>query len=96
MKNNQIIIYNTEDGETKIKVEVENDTVWLSQKQMAELFQITIPNINQHINNIIKEGELSKKATIKKSLIVQKEGVRNIQREVALLNLDMIILVDYR
>lgn len=95
-KNNQIIIYNTEDGEMKIKVKVEDDTVWLSQKQMAELFQTTIPNINQHINNIIKEEELAKKATIKKFLIVQKEGGRDIKREVVLLNLDMIISVGYR
>jgi hypothetical protein len=95
-KNNQIIIYNTEDGETKIEVRLENETVWLSQKQMAELFQTTIPNINQHINNVVKEGELVPKATIKKSLIVQKEGGRDIKREVVLLNLDMIISVGYR
>jgi len=95
-KNNQIILYNTEDGQTKIEVRVEDETVWLSQKQMAELFQTTIPNINQHINNILKEEELDQKATIKKSLIVQKEGDRDITREVILLNLDMIISVGYR
>lgn len=95
-KNNQIIIYNTEDGQTKIEVKLENETVWLSQKQMAELFQTTIPNINQHINNIVKEGELEQKETIKKSLIVQKEGGRDIKREVVLLNLDMIISAGYR
>jgi len=95
-KNNQIILYNTEDGQTKIEVRVEDETVWLSQKQMAELFQTTIPNINQHINNILKEEELDQKATIKKSLIVQKEGDRDITREVILLNSDMIISVGYR
>ena len=95
-KNNQIIIYNTEDGQTKIEVQMNDETVWLSQKQMSELFQTTVPNINQHINNILKEGELAQKATIKKSLIVQKEGGRDIKREVVLLNLDMIISVGYR
>lgn len=94
--NSQILLYQTKDGATKIEVKVENETVWLSQKQIAELFQTTVQNINQHINNIVKEGELAIKATIKKSLIVQKEGGRDIKREVVLLNLDIIISVGYR
>jgi len=56
-KNNQIIIYNTEDGETRIEVKVENETVWLSQKQMAELFDCTVENIIFHLQNIFKSGE---------------------------------------
>ena len=95
-QNNKIILYNTEDGETKIEVAVENDTVWLNQKQMAELFQTTVANINQHVGNVIKEGELEEISTIKKSLIVQKEGDRSINREVVFYNLDMIISVGYR
>lgn len=95
-QNNKIILYNTEDGETRIEVAVEDDTVWLSQKQMAELFQTTVANINQHIGNVIKEGELQEISTIKKSLIVQKEGDRSINREVVFYNLDMIISVGYR
>lgn len=95
-QNNKIILYNTEDGETKIEVAVEDDTVWLNQKQMAELFQTTVANINQHVGNVIKEGELEEISTIKKSLIVQKEGDRSINREVVFYNLDMIISVGYR
>lgn len=94
--NNKIIIYNTEDGKTNIEVSLEGETVWLSQKQMAELFQTTVANINQHVGNILKEGELEEIPTIKKSLIVQKEGNRSINREIVFYNLDMIISVGYR
>ncbi|MFA6285684.1 MAG: RhuM family protein [Parcubacteria group bacterium] len=95
-QNNKIILYNTEDGETKIEVAVEDDTVWLNQKQMAELFQTTVANINQHVGNVLRERELEEISTIKKSLIVQKEGDRSINREVVFYNLDMIISVGYR
>ncbi len=95
-KNNKIILYKTEDGKTEIEVNLENETAWLSQKQMAELFQTTVANINQHVRNVLKEGELAEFPTIKKSLIVQKEGNRSINREVVFYNLDMIISVGYR
>lgn len=95
-QNNKIILYNTEDGKTEIEVNVEDETVWLSQRQMAELFQATVANINQHVGNVLKEGELEEVSTIKKSLIVQKEGMRSIKREVVFYNLDMIISVGYR
>ena len=72
--NSQIIIYQTEDNRTKIDVRLENETVWLSQKMMAELFQTTVPNINIHLKNIYEEGELADRATIKELLIVQQEG----------------------
>jgi hypothetical protein len=70
----QLIIYQTETGETKLEVRLENETVWLTQKLMAELFQTTVPNINIHLKNIFEEGELDPKATIKDSLIVRLAG----------------------
>ena len=72
----QIIIYTTEKGETKLEVRLENETIWLTQKQMAVLFQTTIPNINMHLKNIYDEGELAFKSTIKDFLIVRLEGNR--------------------
>ncbi len=99
MKNknkSQLIIYQTELGETKIDVRFQDETVWLSQQLMAGLFQTTVSNVNIHIKNIFEEGELNKKATIKDFLIVRKEGTRDIQRNVEYYNLDMIISVGYR
>lgn len=75
-KQSQIIIYKTETGETKIDVRFDGDTVWLTQKLLAKLFGVTIPTINEHIKNIYKEGELQESSTIRKFLIVQKEGIR--------------------
>lgn len=92
----QLIIYQTETGETKIDVRFQDETVWLSQQLMAELFQTTIPNINMHIKNIFEEGELEREATIKDFLIVRKEGTRDVQRSVEYYNLDMIISIGYR
>ncbi len=95
-KNNQIIIYNTEDGETKIEVAVENETVWLSQKQMAELFDCTIENVIFHLQNVFESAELSQDSTTKESLVVQKEGNREVKRLTKLYNLDAIISIGYR
>ena len=95
-KNNQIIIYNTEDGETKVEVKVENETVWLSQKQMAELFDKDVRTVNEHINNVFSEGELAKNSTIRKFRIVQQEGNRSISRDIEYYNLDVIISIGYR
>ena len=81
-KNNQIIIYNAEDGETKIKVKLENETVWLSQKQMAEFFDCTVENIIFHLKNVFESGELNEKATTKDYLVVQQEGNRAVKRQV--------------
>ena len=94
--NSQIIIYQTEKGETKLEVRLENETVWLTQKLMAELFQTTIPNINIHLKNIFDEGELDPKATIKDFLIVRLEGNREVNRTIEYYNLDAIISVGYR
>ena len=95
-QNNQIIIYNTADGETKIKVRMKNETVWLSQKQMAELFDCTLENIIFHLKNIFESAELSEKATTKDYLVVQKEGDREVRRSIKIYNLDAIISVGYR
>lgn len=96
MSNSQIIIYQTESGETRIDVRLENETVWLTQKTMAELFQTSVPNINMHLKNIFEEGELSKDATIKEFLIVRQEGNREVNRNIEYYNLDAIISVGYR
>lgn len=92
----QIIIYQTELGDTKIEVRLKNETVWLTQKLMAELFQTTKQNISLHINNIIDEGELQPEATIKEYLTVRQEGSRQVKRSLDYYNLDMIISVGYR
>lgn len=94
--NSQIVIYQTENGITKLEVRLENETVWLSQKLMAELFQTTIANINIHLKNIFEEGELVEIATCKDFLQVQKEGDRMVERNQKLYNLDAIISVGYR
>ncbi len=94
--NSQIIIYQTESGETKLDVRFQDETVWLTQKLMAELFQTSVPNINIHLKNIFEEGELEENRTIKDFLIVQKEGAREVKRKQVFYNLDAIISVGYR
>lgn len=94
--NNQIIIYQSEDGETRIDVKFTGETVWLSQQQMAELYQTTRPNIVQHIRNIYADGELDEPATCKNFLQVRQEGSRQVTREIPMYNLDMIISLGYR
>ncbi len=96
MSNSQIIIYLSESGQTKIDVRLENETVWLTQKSMAELFQTSVPNINMHLKNIFEEGELKQEATIKEFLIVRQEGSREVNRNIEYYNLDAIISVGYR
>lgn len=78
---NQIEIYQTKDKQAQVEVNFEDDNLWMKQKQMATLFQNTVPNINIHIRNIYREKELDKKSTIKDFLIVQKEGKRLISRK---------------
>ena len=92
----EIVIYQSEEGQNRIDVRLENETVWLTQVQMAELFQTTVPNINIHISKIFEESELTETATIKDYLIVQTEGSRKVKRVVKHYNLDMIISVGYR
>ena len=93
---NQIIIYQTADNQTQIDVRMENDTVWLTQAQMAELFQTDRTSIVRHINNIYKTQELDKESTCAKIAQVQMEGKRKITRSIPFFNLDMIISVGYR
>lgn len=95
-KNNQIIIYSTEDGGMKLEVKLENETVWLSQKQMAELFNCSTDNISLHLRNVYNEAELSENQTTEDSSVVQKEGHKIVERLVKLYNLDAIISVGYR
>lgn len=92
----KIILYTTTDGKANIKLYARNDTVWLTQSQLAELFNTSKQNISLHINNILKEGELPKAATVKDYLTVQKEGNRDISRKVTHYNLDMILAVGFR
>ena len=95
-ENNQIIIYQTEDGQTQVDVRMENETVWLTQAQMAELFQTDRTSIVRHINNIYKVEELERESTCAKFAQVQMEGHRTVTRQIPYFNLDMIISVGYR
>jgi hypothetical protein len=91
-----IIIYQDENGTTTLEVTLKDETLWLSQKQLAELFGVTKQNISLHIQNIFEEGELNPNSTVKKFLTVQQEGKRKVKREIEHYNLDMIISVGYR
>lgn len=92
----KIVIYQTKDGKTSIDVKLENETVWLNQAQMAELFQTDRTSIVKHVNNIYKSEELEKDSTCAKIAQVQMEGNRTIKRHIIYYNLDMIISVGYR
>lgn len=92
----QFLIYQAEDGELKIDVRFEEDSVWLTQQQVAQLFQTSVPNVNMHISNIYEEEELTPEATIKKFLTVRTEGKREVKRLLDYYSLDMIISVGYR
>ena len=96
MTNSSIIMYTTEDGLTKIETTFDEDTVWLSLEQMAELFQRDKSTISRHIKNIFEEGELSQAATVAKFATVQTEGTRTVERNIDYYNLDVIISVGYR
>ena len=92
----KIIIYQTDDGTTSIDVRLEQDTVWLTQVQMVDLFQTTKQNVSLHLGNVYKEGELDRASTVKDYLTVQTEGKRKVSRWVKYYNLDVIISVGYR
>jgi len=96
MAKGEILLYQTEDNGTRIEVRLQGETVWLTQAQMAELFQTTKQNISLHAKNVFEEGELEPKATVKDSLIVQKEGDRRVSREVSYYNLDDFIRFNER
>ncbi len=92
----QLIVYESEDGQVKIDVRLEDENVWLTQQLIAELFQSSKQNISHHIQSIYEEGELAPEATVKEYLTVRREGDRNVQRQLEYYNLDMIISVGYR
>ena len=92
----ELIIYQTEDGLTKIDVHMDNETVWLSLDQMAELFQRDKSTISRHIKNVFQEGELTEEATVANFATVQSEGDRQVTRNITYFNLDVIISVGYR
>ena len=94
--NNEILIYQTENGVTKIDVTFRDETVWLTQQQMAELFQTSRTNVVEHIKHIYEEGELEEDSTCRKFRQVRKEGNREVSRELPFYNLDMIISLGYR
>jgi len=91
----EIILYQTADGQTRIECRFRDESIWLTQRLMAELFQTSVPNINQHLKAIFEE-ELLPARTIKKYLIVQTEGERQVSRRVDHYNLDLILAVGYR
>jgi hypothetical protein len=92
----EIILYQTEDGRTRIQCRFENETLWLTQTQIAELFQTTVPNINLHLKAIYAEAELPAAATIKSYLMVRSEGSRQVSRPVLRYSLPAILAVGYR
>ena len=96
MSDGEIILYNTEDGQAEIQLHAVDGTVWLSQMEMAELFQTTKQNISLHVRNILEEGELEAKATVKEYLTVQTEGKRQVRRPVTFYRLEMVLAVGYR
>lgn len=94
--NGNIILYQTEDGKSRIEVTLCNDTVWLTADQMAELFQRNKSTIPRHIKNVFEDGELNPDSTVAFFATVQNEGDRTVERNLAYYNLDMIISVGYR
>ncbi len=96
MTEQQVKIFTSNDGAARLEVALEQETVWLSQAQMAELFGKDVRTVNEHVGNVFQEGELEKEPTIRKFRIVRQEGKRQVQREIDHYNLDMIISVGYR
>ena len=94
--NGEIIIYRTANGETRLEVRMENDSVWLTQAQIAQLFRTEVPAISKHIRNIFQSGELEHEVTVSKMEIVRQEGARRVKRRIDTYNLDMILSVGYR
>ena len=92
----EILLYKTANDEVKLEVLIQNETLWLTQKQIAELFDVKVPAISKHIKNIFESGELQETSTVSKMEIVRQEGKREVRREVDFYNLDMIISIGYR
>ena len=96
MKESEIILYTTPNGEVKIDIRFEDETFWMTQKKVAHLFDVEVNTINYHLKEIFKSGELPEDSTIRKNRIVQTEGTRKVTRDVEFYNLDAIIAVGYR
>jgi hypothetical protein len=96
LEKNNIILYKGDEGAATIEVLLKDDTMWSTQKTMAELFDVTAPTINEHLKNIFQTGDLNEMSTIRNFLIVQKEGNREVTRKINFYNLDAIIAVGYR
>ncbi len=92
----EFLLYTSPNGEIRVEVYLHNETVWLTQRKMSELFGVGIPAISKHLDNIFSEGELEKESTVSILETVQKEGKRNIKRKLEFYNLDAIISVGYR
>jgi hypothetical protein len=92
----ELILYITDDGRAEIKLRAQEQTVWLTQLEMAALFDATKQNISLHLKNVFEDGELDPAASVKESLTVQLEGSRQVQRPVTLYNLEAILAVGYR
>ena len=90
------LIYKAADEEVSVNAVIKDDTIWLTQKSMAELFEVNIPAISKHLTNIYEDGELEQGSTVSKMEIVQTEGNRSVKRNVDFYNLDAIISVGYR
>ena len=95
-KQMEMVLYHSNDGDVTIDAYIMDETLWITQKSMAELFGVNVPDISKHLKNIYKEGELKKEATVSKMEIVQNEGGRNVKRMTEFYNLDAIISVGYR
>lgn len=93
---NEILLYTTPNGGVKVEIYLQNETVWLTQQKMADLFGVDRRVINKHLSNIYKENELNKEATCAKIAQVQQEGLRTVKRQIEFYNLDAIISVGYR
>ena len=91
-----LILYTSEDGTTRLNLRVDGETIWLTQLEIAELFQTTKHNVSIHTKNIFEDGELRSEATVKESLTVQTEGSRQVQRAITYYNLDLILAIGYR
>jgi len=92
----EILVYQTDDGAVRLDVRLQDETVWLTQAMMAELFGTAVPNVRMQLRSIFEEGELAPTATVQKLLTVRQEGTRTVQREVDHYNLDAVISVGYR
>ncbi len=96
MSNVELILYESPEGKTSVSLHYQDEMFWLQQRLIAELFGVSIPTVNEHIQNIFSSGELSPERTIRKFLIVQREGNRDVEREIDFYQLDVIIAVGYR